>query len=411
MEKVAHYCLSLLTLLIAVSCGTMSEEEKKWIEQQAENGNLDSQYKITQMKSNYGDGDYVFGAKLAKKYETSLLDIGYVKSVDDKVFESRDNIKKKLRWLKYGASKGNGVHAHELGEIYETGDGVESNPDLAMRYYVMADSLGYPLSKLHIFKMGNKQPSSWMLVKAYYDLNYSRVNGSGLGKFCASVLQTSKDMIFSSMSNIKWWQYALFYVGLFAIAIIIGVVNNRVESNVACGKSTGWILPLFAGYGFYNVVLMDFDPVVKLNIGHLFAVEGTFGDSSRFATLPTWIMLIALLYAVYIIFSSTDSVGGMLWRVILLAISVVYGVFFGASISILAAVVLVIGIIKGGLFSSGFDNRSAAASAPSNSKINVCCPCKMTTGGCSLHNGLTCPVEEGAACCPYDVEEMSVTSL
>lgn len=407
MEKVARIWLYLLALLIITSCDPMSEEEKKWIEEQAENGNLDQQYKITQMKEDYGHGDYVFGAKLAKKYEKSLLDTGYVKMVDSKIYESKDNIKEKLRWLKYGVSKGNGKHAHELGEIFESGEESNPNRELAMQYYIIADSLGYPISKLSILKMENKSPSLWTFVKSYYDLSYSRLTGSSLGKFCGATLQTSKELIFSPMSNIKWWQYLLIYAGMFVIAIIIGVANYRIESSVASGKSTGWILPLFAGYGFYNVVMMDFDPVVKLNIGHLFAVDGTFGDATLFATLPTWIMLIALLYAVYIIISSTISGAGMFWRFLMLAISVIYGVFFGAAISILAAVVFVLGIIKGGLFSGGFNNSAPTpATNPVSQKIKVDCPHKTLSGGCNLNNGWSCHVEKGSSSCPYGVREM-----
>lgn len=411
MNKIICLCVCLLTAWVLSSCGGMTDEEKKWIEEQAENGDPACQYKITRMKSDYGDGDYVFGAQLANKYRKSLLDSGYVRSVDDKVFEARDNVKEKVRWLKYGASKGNGKHAHQLGEMYASGDGVDANRELAVHYYAMGDSLGFPLSKLSLIDMEGGQPSVWTLVKSHYDYSYSMFSGSWLGKSCVAVMQTVKELAFSPVSYLKWWHYVLFYVGLFVVAIVIWIMNSRLEDNVATGRSTLWLMPLATAYGAYNTILMDFGQAVRLNIGHLFAVKGTFGDASLFATIPSWIMLIAILYSVYIIVSSTMTGFGMVKRFVLLALSLVFGVFFGAMISILAAIVLVVGMIKGGLFSpasrpandaSGY--QAASSCLPFPPKVE--CPYKMYSGGCNLNNGWSCHVEDGASTCPYGVKEL-----
>ena len=114
--KAINLCLLLFAILcLSTGCQSVSEEKEQWLIEQAENGDLPSQYYIVR-NTNRSLFRNV-NKQTREHYASSLLEKGYPKYLREKARGTLD-IPQRIKWLKRAAEQGDKYAMFDLYETY-----------------------------------------------------------------------------------------------------------------------------------------------------------------------------------------------------------------------------------------------------------------------------------------------------
>lgn len=413
-----HYALLLCLTGICVACSDpMSQEEKNYLLEQAEKGNVEAQYKVSNSGSDF---ENVLDDKTRKTYFKQALEQGYEPAIYDRIYEARKNksTAKELKWLQYGVEHHSGRATYDLACMYMEGTQVPENMERARELLEKATALGNVSARNKLRKLDGTQPGFFYRLSESFVDEFNSSSGSFLGRIYSTWFEGSKGLLMGGLMPIfldvgyPWWQGILLLLGCLGFAVLFFVLaswgSSIEEANSKGRLRLTWIPWAFSLYGAILGVTGRACNEIYYNIGRLTAAEGTFGNWTLVSTVQTWLMLFIILYGIVVVCTSSRSPASLVKRLLFLSVLSVYGFFVGISLSLVFAIILALSLFNGtvaSFFTSGGGaSGSAASNGPAETKVD--CRYKTISGGCSLNNGWSCHVENGADECPYGVREM-----
>lgn len=418
MVENLRYALLLCLIGICVACSDpMSQEEKNYLLEQAEKGNAGAQYKVFSSRRDFKN---VFDDKTRETYFKRALEQGYEPAVYHHIYEAQkdNNAAKELKWLRYGVEHHSGRAMYDLASMYMEGTKVPENMKYARELLEKATALGNTNARNKLRELDGTQPGFLKRLGESFVDEFNSSSGSFLGRVYSTWFEGSKGLLIGGFMPIfldvgyPWWQGILLLLGCLGFVILFFVLASwgaSVEKSNSKGRlRLTWIPWAFALYGAILGVTGRACSEIYYNVGRLTAAEGTFGNWTMVSTVQTWLMLFIILYGVIVVCTSSRSPLSLVKRLLFLSVMSVYGFFVGVSLALVFAIVLALSLFKGSVgsfFVSENDGSSGGTSnGPAETKVD--CRYKTISGGCSLNNGWSCHVEQGADGCPYGGREM-----
>lgn len=363
--KAINLCLLLFAILcLSTGCQSVSEEKEQWLIEQAENGDLPSQYYIVR-NTNRSLFRNV-NKQTREHYASSLLEKGYPKYLREKARGTLD-IPQRIKWLKRAAEQGDKYAMFDLYETYNLqGYKDDTKADEWLR---KAAAAGHRGARDKVREIDGVKVSSLTKWKEKAADTYSDYSGTFLARIGGIMTFAFGGLFLLSFAMIFTGEW----IGLLILLALVGVVILfffLMDGFVKRGREKDlphWIVWIYMAWGILVGIFGQSTSDVSLNIGRLWLLEGTFGFGAKAALCTSWAVWLSTFWALFLCLKNGGMKLATARRMLFLLFMCFASFCFGAFLSIVAALLSAFLVYRaggemanvGGLLKGGTDGSSS----------------------------------------------------